>query len=208
MKENYYHNVRNDLLELLPKGVTFGNVLDVGCAAGKTGEALKRSGLARRVIGLEQNPEVAELASRVLDEVVVASAESSRLPFENEAFDLIIFADVLEHLVDPWKILSKFTAFLKPGGRVLVSLPNIQNWKIILRLMSGRWWYTDHGILDRTHLRFFTYRTAVEMLKGAGLSIEDTRKTKGPEMKIINLVSFGLLDNILSYHLYFLAKKS
>src|SRR3990172_3815198 len=110
MKEkphSYYEWVRYDLLALLPKAVSLDHVLDVGCGAGVTGEVLKKEYGAKYVIGLEIDARAAQEAQRRLDEVIGGSVEREDLPFQVEQFDLILMGDVLEHLIDPWKALSR-----------------------------------------------------------------------------------------------------
>ena len=90
-------------------------------------------------------------------------------------YDVIVFADVLEHLRDPERVLRSLAPFLARGGRVLASIPNVAHWSIRWRLLAGRWQYQDRGILDRTHLRFFTRETALALFASAGLAV--TRAT-------------------------------
>lgn len=152
-------------------------VLDVGCATGYLGQALRQRGAT--VVGLEVDPEMAEEARLVLDEVVVADlnqAPPSR-HFDSGGFDAIVFADVLEHLLDPQAVLADAVSLLAEDGCVVVSLPNITHASMRLALLQGRWDYTDEGILDRTHLRFFTRASLAAMVEAAGLEIETLSAT-------------------------------
>jgi 2-polyprenyl-3-methyl-5-hydroxy-6-metoxy-1,4-benzoquinol methylase len=152
-------------------------VLDVGCAAGDTAEALVARGCT--VSGVDIDAEAAESARDVLDELVIANIDRNPLSehFKAESFDAIIFGDVLEHLVDPWATLRDAATLLRPEGRILVSIPNVAHAAVRLALLHGNWDYTDKGLLDRTHLRFFTLETVCELLEGAGLQIEVLRST-------------------------------
>lgn len=152
-------------------------VLDVGCAAGDTARALADRGC--RVSGVDIDAAAAEPARAVLDELVIADIDQAPLSthFKAESFDAIIFGDVLEHLVDPAMVLRDAIGLLTPQGRILVSIPNIAHGAIRLALLQGRWNYTATGLLDKTHLRFFTYDTVCELLEGAGLAIEELRST-------------------------------
>jgi O-antigen biosynthesis protein len=146
-------------------------ILDVGCAAGALGQALKAAG-AREVIGVERFETAAAQARHVLDAVYVGDIDHFVPPVEEASFDYVIFADVLEHTVDPWQVLERYQRFLKPDGRMVVSLPNIRHYAILGRLLFNRWDYRESGILDRTHLRFFTLPTIRALFAHAGLHIE------------------------------------
>jgi 2-polyprenyl-3-methyl-5-hydroxy-6-metoxy-1,4-benzoquinol methylase len=152
-------------------------VLDVGCAAGDTAEVLARRGCT--VSGVDIDAEAAEPARAVLEELVIANIDLDPLSqhFAAGSFDAIIFGDVLEHLVDPWAALRDAATLLRPGGRILVSIPNVAHASIRLALLTGRWDYTDKGLLDRTHLRFFTQDSVVDLLESAGLVVEELRST-------------------------------
>jgi 2-polyprenyl-3-methyl-5-hydroxy-6-metoxy-1,4-benzoquinol methylase len=159
---------RPDLEILVPAGAR--SVLDVGCGTGSLGAALKRRGVAR-VVGIETTPEAAEIARGRLDEVVVGDVEAVELPFGDGEFDTIVYGDVLEHLVDPWSLLRAHRRLLAADGRVVVSTPNVAHWRVVLALLRGRWRYTAGGVMDVTHLRWFTRETLEEMLAQAGLHV-------------------------------------
>jgi 2-polyprenyl-3-methyl-5-hydroxy-6-metoxy-1,4-benzoquinol methylase len=147
------------------------SVLELGCAAGALGAALKaRQGAT--VVGVELDALYAAEAALRLDRVVVADAESflgGAAPPE-APFDVLICADVLEHLADPWTALHRAVSLLRPGGTAIVSLPNVLFWGALLRLVrEQRWPREAEGIFDRTHLRWFSRDDAVDLLRGAGL---------------------------------------
>jgi SAM-dependent methyltransferase len=168
---DYHANPRRDITDLVP--VTARRILDVGCGQGNCGRLLSQRG--HRVAGIELVPEVARQASRSLDEVVCGDVETCRLPWPPASFDAILCADVLEHLLDPWRVLRRLSELLVPQGLLIASVPNIQNWRVIRGLLQGRWDYRARGILDRGHLRFFTRRTLTGLLEQAGLAIVDCR---------------------------------
>ncbi len=124
------------------------------------------------VAGVELVAEAAEAARRHLDQVVTADVEADGLPFSPGSFDAVIFADVLEHLIDPWRVLREAAELLVPGGCVIASVPNVQNGDVIWRLLRGRWEYRERGILDRGHLRFFTLHGIRDLFVQAGLTVE------------------------------------
>ncbi|HVY48184.1 MAG TPA: methyltransferase domain-containing protein [Minicystis sp.] len=147
-------------------------VLDVGCGVGLNGAAAKKKGA--HVTGIEVVPASITRAKRVLDEVLevdVTSDEAVRRALEGRSFDLLLFGDMLEHTADPAGVLARLLPYLEDEGRVLVSLPNVAAWTVRLGLLAGRFEYDKSGILDDTHLRFFTRATAVGLVEGAGLEV-------------------------------------
>ena len=147
-----------------------GEVLDVGCAEGANADVLRARG-ATRIAGVEIDPSFAEVARTRLDEVVTGSVEED-LPWRDESFDTVLCYDVLEHLRDPWSLLSRLRGLLRPGGRVHVALPNARHTSLWLPLvLRGRFAYRPAGILDVTHLRFFARRDAEELVRNAGFEV-------------------------------------
>jgi 2-polyprenyl-3-methyl-5-hydroxy-6-metoxy-1,4-benzoquinol methylase len=147
-------------------------ILDIGCATGAVGGALKERGDHVQVLGVEAFPEFAEAAAKVLDRVVAMDAEGflAGEPPPEAPFDCVIAADVLEHLVDPWTALRNAAALVRPGGIVVVSVPNVLFLGALWRIVRERRWpRDDFGIFDRTHLRWFSRSDAVDLLRGAGL---------------------------------------
>ena len=176
--DSYYENVRNDLIPLISMDAKC--VLEVGCAAGMTGQELKkRSGVF--VAGIELNAKAAEVARTVLDDVVQGSIEDMDLPYSDGSFDCILFADVLEHLVDPLSALLKVRRLLKKDGTVVASIPNVQFHGVIHKLIEGNWTYEKEGILDETHLRFFTYKEIGKLFNQAGYSIDAVEEVLDPQ---------------------------
>ncbi|MBO1750964.1 class I SAM-dependent methyltransferase [Actinotalea sp. BY-33] len=156
---------------------TVGSVLDVGCSTGYLGAELRRRGC--RVVGVEQDADAAGRAREVLDEVLVADIEGGSLTelLAGQQFDVVVLADVLEHLRDPAATLRAATELLAPGGSVVISVPNVAHGSLRLALLQGRWIYTETGLLDRTHLRFFTRDSFLGLLDDAGLAPTDLRAT-------------------------------
>jgi 2-polyprenyl-3-methyl-5-hydroxy-6-metoxy-1,4-benzoquinol methylase len=158
-----YERARPEILEHVPR--TAKRVLDLGCATGMTGAALKQRQPAE-VVGVELEPEYAREAATRLDHVLTADAETAK---PDGRFDALIAADILEHLRDPWRALRRYTALLEPGATVVVSLPNVGHWSTYAHLARGSWPRRPEGIFDATHLRWFTLRDASELLTQAGL---------------------------------------
>ncbi|MFO0746210.1 MAG: class I SAM-dependent methyltransferase [Myxococcota bacterium] len=154
-------------------------VVDVGCGEGHLARALMRERPGTEVFGIEPSVEAAARARGAQPaptDLVVGRAEDG-LPAHWPAPDCIVFADVLEHLVDPWGVLAAYVARLAPGGSIVASIPNVGHYSVLVGALRGRWDYAPAGLLDRTHLRFFTVATALELLRGAGLEPELVRRT-------------------------------
>ncbi len=166
---HYYLKSRSrvELIELIPDHVN--TVLEVGCGAGFTGSDLKRAGYT--VYGVDSSSVAIELARKTnsYEALTVVDIESVNTPFPGIRFDSILYPDVLEHLVDPWALLNKHHAFLSKHGVVVASIPNVRYYRVSLGLiLKGNWNYVAMGVLDRTHLRFFTKKTIMSMFKDAG----------------------------------------
>lgn len=164
-----YRSVNNAVLMSIPKEAR--RILDVGCGSGELGGVVKNLNQCF-ITGLTLNPLEAELAREKLDEVFLADLNCIQL--ENIGkYDCIICSHVLEHLYEPLSMLRELVKnCLAPDGTVIVALPNIVHWKSRLNLMMGRFRYTDGGVMDRTHLRFFDWSTAADLVQNAGLQIE------------------------------------
>jgi 2-polyprenyl-3-methyl-5-hydroxy-6-metoxy-1,4-benzoquinol methylase len=168
----YGHSRRPDMLDLPP--ATASKVLDIGCHSGAFGEALKAQRPCE-VWGVEPDAAAAGMAQGLLDRVIVAPC-SEALDIPEKAFDAVVFNDVLEHLPDPWAVLRSVQRHLRPGGCVLACVPNMlhkDNLEHLLRERDFR--YEDQGIRDRTHLRFFTRKSAVRLFEESGYKTDEVR---------------------------------
>ena len=144
-------------------------VLDVGCSSGYLARPLAARGCT--VVGLELDPDAAEEARAVCEEVLVGDVETMELPFGLGSFDVVLCGDLIEHLRDPETFLRRVLPLLREGGRLVLTTPNVANWAMRLGLLAGRWRYTERGILDRTHTHLFTRGTLVETLERAGYRV-------------------------------------
>jgi len=171
--DQYFSGVNLAVTRLLPESST-ARVLDVGCGDGSLGRTLKESGKAHFVAGVELHGPAASKATGVLDAVHVADIERWEAPSEYvSSFDFVIFADVLEHLLDPHAVLKRCAALLSDEGVVIASIPNVRWAPVVWELaIRGNWRYEAAGVLDETHLRFFTKRTMREMFETCGFEIE------------------------------------
>jgi methionine biosynthesis protein MetW len=151
-------------LALLPEG---GAALDLGCASGGLLALLRPR--AGHLAGLELSASAARAAAQIGDEVVQGALEDPDLPFAPGAYDLVVLADVLEHLADPAAALGRAAGWCRPGGAILVSVPNVAHWSARLALARGRWPQEERGTFDSSHLRWFTRASLGDLLTGAGL---------------------------------------
>ena len=171
----YFDRDRPEVAALVPVGS--GRVLDVGCSAGGLGRRLLAEGRASSVHGIEQHPEAVAVAATALEQVIDLDLETEGLAevlrARGSSYDVLVVADVLEHLRDPWRVLGDLVSVLRPNGLVVASIPNVRVASVVLPLLvRGRFEYRDRGVLDHTHLRFFTRSSARALLEGAGLTID------------------------------------
>lgn len=168
-QQNYYRSSRPEVLPYLPQSCA--RALDVGCGEGVVLAALKREGRCREAWGIEFIESAAQQAASVLDHVVHADLDCGIVDLPMNHFDLVLCLDVLEHLRDPWRLVDQLVGTMTLGGRMVISVPNIRYWSVLRSLLlDGRFDYQQFGIMDRTHLRFFTKHTAKELLTKGGLS--------------------------------------
>ena len=178
-QSGYYQNSNPDLLARIP--LTGRDVLEIGCGAAGMARAYLARNPSAAYTGVELFETVARQAAEHLSDVLVGDIEQ---PSTMDAldrvrgdrlFDVLVCGDVLEHLHDPWRVLSQLRSRMAPGAVCVVCIPNVGHWSVLQQQLKGRWDYADAGLLDRTHLRFFTLETAVEMLQQAGWSMVDAK---------------------------------
>jgi glycosyltransferase involved in cell wall biosynthesis len=172
---SHYPDVANtDLLDRIP--LTAAVVLDVGCNGGALGMAYRRRNPRALLLGIEPDAEAAELAAQRLDQVAVVDVERDPLPFAlDRPIDCIVYGDVLEHLRDPWSVLRRHAEALSEDGAMVICVPNVHHWSFADRLLRGTWNYEPQGLLDETHLRWFSLDSMREGLAAVGLVPHDVR---------------------------------
>lgn len=184
---------RDYIIPLIPKSSQL--ILDVGCSAGMLGKMIKKWIPMCKLCGIEIDPNMADKAKKYFDQIVVGDIEQLdyNLHFSDQKFDAIIFADVLEHLRDPWKILKKTSKMLRQSGIIIIGLPNIGHYSTIFNLAFRDYWpYRERGIHDKTHLRFFTLKTIMDLLDFAGLEVVKIQR----RYRVVESMGMGPLNRI------------
>jgi SAM-dependent methyltransferase len=172
MQQTPVHEQHNpDLLRLLPANAS--SVIEIGCSSGALAREYKRSNPACHFLGVEIEPAYAELAQRYCDAVLRLDIETAdeRFFLDRRECACWVFGDTLEHLKDPWRILRSIRSVIPSGGCVVACIPNAQHWSVQTRLCRGDFRYEDSGLLDRTHLRWFTRTTIGELFGATGYAI-------------------------------------
>lgn len=207
--DDYYHSgIRSDVMPYVPN---CDRLLDVGGGFGRTAKAIKASGRAK-TIGVWDAVaplEDGEIEYAVRDDLNDTAAIAGFFA-EHGAFDVILFLDVLEHLVDPWAVLAEFSKHVAPGGSIVASIPNIRHLSVSGKLLfADRWTYTDAGLLDRTHLRFFVRDTAIELMTLPGFTIRTvTMSPIGSRLyKVINTLTFNQFRSFFSNQYFIVATR-
>lgn len=191
MKQTPVNEIHNaEVLKLIPDATN--RVIEIGCSSGALAREFKKIHPDVDWVGVEIDPDYAELARRYCDTTVVRNLDECDQDFYKSYSDrdCWIFADVLEHFKDPWVVLKNIRSVIPSGGCIVACIPNAQNWNLIARLAIGDFRYEDMGLLDRTHLRWFTRQTIYELFEGQGFKITKgmTRTFQHPNQDILELI--------------------
>lgn len=200
--EIYFRGERPELHHYFPH--TQGPVLDIGCGAGGFGEVLKsRFGMDVEIWGVEPTSAPAQKAGEKLDRVICAPAEQAVSELPEGYFDVIVFNDSLEHMIEPALVLAQLSGKLRAGGKIFACIPNVRYYRVLFDLVFRKdWVYQDEGVLDRTHLRFFTRRGMIRLLQDAGYEVHSMHgircvlKRHRKKVKWLQRLSFGFFDDI------------
>lgn len=189
---DYYYLVRRDVVRFIPS--TTQRLLDIGCGAGLSAKYAKDALGIEEAIGIEYVPAIAQQAAERLDRVFCGDVETMQLDFPLGYFDCILCADVLEHLRDPWALLRRLRPLLSPKGVLVASIPNLRHARVLLKILLDRFEYESSGILDRTHLRFFTRHTIEQMFASTGYTVEvvGTNRSRSWKFLLLKLLTLGL----------------
>lgn len=159
---------------------------------------------SNKFFGIDNDKQSIEAARKIMKAEVYDLNDLKPLSLGNN-FDFIIFADVLEHVNSPERVLKFFQKYLKKDGQMIISLPNVANWKIRLGLLFGKFDYTDSGILDKTHLKLYTYKSGRELIKKAGLKVINEKASSKFFGIIANYLPFT--RGLLAHSMMFICKK-
>jgi 2-polyprenyl-3-methyl-5-hydroxy-6-metoxy-1,4-benzoquinol methylase len=214
--ENYFSNVRRDIISLIPDKPD-QKILEVGAGAGHTLLYIKENQIASEVMGVElMKMPGSHQEHPSIDKFQIANIEQEDIQAEEGYFDVILCPDVLEHLVDPWLAIEKIARHLKKDGLLIVSIPNLREWRTIVNIVfKGEFTYQpEGGIMDRTHLRFFCKKNVYQLLSTTSLSPIWCKPNfmlkevpEGKKRRIFNRLTFRLFENFLTVQYLFIARK-
>jgi 2-polyprenyl-3-methyl-5-hydroxy-6-metoxy-1,4-benzoquinol methylase len=196
-EQSYFSVTRTEIGPLLPK--SYFNVLDVGCGTGETCRWLKTINPHINSYGIEAFVSAAEIARNALTDLHCGDIEKDGFPKRFPRMDLVLCLDVLEHLLDPWAVMRLLANRMNSGATIVVSVPNVRYWKVSIPLLAwGDWTYADSGVLDSTHLRFFTKNTVQTLFDPKLFRVREVTNFLKGKNKIANRVTCGLLVDLLA----------
>jgi len=208
----YFKNIRVELLDLIPQENRNGTVLEIGAGSGENLIYAKKHGYADKIYGVElmKIPNESQEDDKY-EEFIIGNIETMPLNYEENQFDVIIMGDVIEHLVDPYSTVRKLKKFLKPDGVLISSIPNVRNLKTFRNLfLRGTFRYYDHGIFDRTHLRFFAKKDIMKLFTDVGYNIDKIMSELKYNVKSLearrNRMTFGLFEEFLTPQYFTVAR--
>jgi 2-polyprenyl-3-methyl-5-hydroxy-6-metoxy-1,4-benzoquinol methylase len=181
------------------------NILDVGCGAGILGAHYIKNQNCK-VYGVEISKSAFEQASELLTKTFKGNIESMVFEFQQDFFDVIIMGDVVEHLINPIETIKNLMPYLKQGGKIHITVPNVKHWTVVYALVfKDEWEYKDWGILDYTHLKFFTKKSFVNSIKNLEkVNVLSTKRViqKPSKSYLINKFTFGLFSGFIASHTF------
>lgn len=194
--EGYYDNVRGEMFKYIPRDVK--RTLEFGCGSGEFSRSIKEA-FGNEAWAVEIDEKSANSASQKLDKVIHSDAQKAIDKLPDGYFDCIIFLDILEHLADPYSLLTLVRNKLTENGVIVTSIPNVRYYRTLIDYcLFGNWDYTEDGILDNTHLRFFTHKSIKKMfdrLEFEILQLEGLQPARGPKWKILNFLSLNFFSD-------------
>jgi 2-polyprenyl-3-methyl-5-hydroxy-6-metoxy-1,4-benzoquinol methylase len=211
---DYFSNIRLDLIRLIDPKSKDLKVLEVGAAYGETLNYLKQNGIAKQAVGIDIFEDKTNSNNyKKIDRFIFGNIEEIEFPEYENYFDLILLPDVLEHLIEPKKVLDKLKKYLSQNGTIIVSMPNIRHYSAINKIFfKGNFKYEESGLFDYTHMRFYCRKNIQELLESSGFKVlkEESaiKNYKGKSItKIINSLTFGLMEEFFSLQYFYVIKK-
>ncbi len=197
----YYSNERPDMLKYIPSEAR--KILEFGCGQGNFSKLLMDKPEVE-TWGIEINPDAARKAEENLTKVIFTDALDALPEIPDNYFDCVIFFDILEHLADPYTLLSQVKEKLTKNGLIVASVPNVRYYRTFVKyVFGGNWEYKSHGILDKTHLRFFTYKSICNMFKSIEfeiIKIVGIHPTSSKNFRLINTMLLNSFSDLRYKH--------
>ena len=195
--DEYFSGARDDFIKALPVA-PHARILEIGCGSGATGVLALNEKRCGKYVGIELDQRAARQAQKHLSDVHIGNVEEMEFDWPTSYFDALILSEVLEHLIDPWSVMKRLAPLIRPGGMVMASSPNISHYAVIMELMKGNWNLADEGVMDRTHMRWFTPKTFRAVFENTGFRIEKIHPLVpfSGKAKLISRLSSGCLDHL------------
>ncbi len=204
----YFDGARADIVARLPDDPA-AVIIEIGCGNGSTGAIAKAQGKCARYVGIDVDAKAAAEAEKTLDRVVLGNVEQLDLETLGGPFHAAILSEVLEHLVDPWAVLKRLHRQMHSGALIFASSPNVANIRLIGQLLRNRFDYTAAGVMDRTHLRWFTAATYREMFEDAGFETVSVGPLAAPSAKwrLVGAMTGGAFSHLASSQIMYCGRK-
>jgi 2-polyprenyl-3-methyl-5-hydroxy-6-metoxy-1,4-benzoquinol methylase len=201
--DSYFSGARRQFVDDLPQNPS-ARLLEIGCSAGNTAAYTLAQGKCGWCCGVELCPGPAAEAAKKMNQVIVGDIEKLALDFLPQSFDVLFLSEVLEHLTDPSAVLRKLRGLMKPGAIVMSGSPNVCHRSVLRMLLKGRWDYQPEGVMDATHLRWFSPATYREMFENCGFIVDEVTPARrlGFKARIFNLLTGKRLEHLLHTQIY------
>lgn len=211
---DYFSTIRKDLISLINPNAKGIKILEIGAAYGETLCFLKQNSIASEAVGVDIFEDTKNKQNyKPIDKFIFGDIEKIDLPEYEKHFDLILLPDVLEHLIEPKRVLDKLKMYLKEDGQIILSMPNIRHYSALKQIfLKGDFQYEESGIFDYTHMRFYCRKNIQELLESSGYKVVKQESSitnfKGKSItKAINLITFGIFEEFFSYQYFFVVTK-
>jgi len=197
--KSYYKNIRIEIMPLLPEKID--RIFEIGCGTGETLAYIKNVKHAKWTGGIELTKTTEKIKkNKNIDLIIYGDIENKILPFKKASLYIILCLDVLEHLNNPWAVLKKLRSYLKKDGIIICSIPNVRNYKVLFPLLFlDNWNYSENGILDKTHLRFFTKKTSIKLIEKSGFKVDSITSLIYGKNIYANLITLNIFKPLFTF---------